>query len=77
LANPLGHDKKALTAQGSAIRGEKILTQARKYIRKDITKGSSTHNIQQYDLETNAYAVITKELRWLAASKTTEEQNDS
>ena len=58
--------KNEARAAGSAIAGEKILARARKIIRKSVTKGSSTHNIQCVDLEVNAYAVIAKPLRWLA-----------
>lgn len=69
MADPLEESKDAATAAGSAIKGEKIVTQARSYIRKDVTRGSSTHNIQRYDLAVNAYAVIAKPLRFLASPK--------
>ncbi len=62
-------DKDALTKVGSAIHGEKIVAQARKIISKRVTRGSSAHNIQGVDLETNAYAVIAKPLRWLTSPK--------
>lgn len=69
MAKPLEESKQAATTLGAAIKGEKLLTQARKYICQRVTTGSSTHQIQRYDLETNAYAVIAKSLRWLAAPK--------
>jgi len=62
-------DKSAATTERASIRGEKILAQARKIIEKNVTKGSGPHNIKRVDLETNAYAVIAKPLRWLAAPK--------
>lgn len=64
---PLEIDKGAARTPGPAIHGEKIYAQARKVIRKGITMGSSRHQIERVDLETNAYAVIAKPLRWLAA----------
>ena len=69
MADSLEISKDAVRTAGSAIHGEKILTQARKYIPKAVTKGSSTHNIQRYDLVYNAYAVITKPLRLLVDPK--------
>jgi len=50
---------------GAAIHGEKILAQARKFVPKRVTTGSSTHQIVRYDLEKNAYCVIAKPLRAL------------
>lgn len=50
---------------GVGIKAEKILAQARKVIRKGVTMGTSTHNIQRYDLDTNAFCVIEKEFRLL------------
>lgn len=54
---------------GSAIHGEKICAKARKVIPKGVTPGSSEHRIQRVDLEKDAYAVIAKPLRWLAAPR--------
>ena len=61
----LSKQEKVHTAMGSAIRGEKIIAQARKIIDKGVTKGSSGHRIQRVDLENNAYCIIAKPLRYL------------
>ena len=63
MAVRLEHDKNAHGEPGAAIRGEKILVQARKIIPKGLVKGSSGHRIQRCDLEGNAYCVVSKPFR--------------
>jgi len=46
---------------GAAIRGEKILAQARKFTPKGLAHGSSKHKIIRYDLDVNAFCVIERE----------------
>ena len=72
LVELLKPGKDTARAEGSSIQGEKILAQARKFIYKSLTTGSSTHKIQRYDLEVNAFAIIAKPLRLLSSPKTSE-----
>lgn len=67
-------DKNAARTLGAAIQGEKIYAQARKVIPKGVTMGSSRDQIKRLDLETNAYAVIAKPLRYLAGSRNPSDQ---
>jgi len=59
----LVQDKGARREAGAAIRGEKIIAQARKIIPKGLVRGSSSHRIQTCDLEGNAYCVVSKAFR--------------
>jgi len=47
---------------GDAIKGDKIEAQARKFSLKGVCRGSGRHQIQRYNLDTNAYCVISKPL---------------
>ena len=67
-ADALDIGKNAVRTPGAAIHGDKIYAQARKIIRKGVTMGSSRDQINRLDLETNAYAVIARPLRYLAES---------
>jgi hypothetical protein len=46
---------------GTAIRGDKILAEARKFTPKGMVTGSSKHRKQRYDLDVNAFCVIERE----------------
>ena len=60
---PIERDSDALRESGSAICGEKILAEARKFKLKGLAHATSGHRIQRYDLEKNAYCVIVKAFR--------------
>ena len=74
---PLEEDKKMTRREaGAAIKGDKILAQARKFVRKPLAVGSSSHRIQRYDLEGDAYCVIARPLRGLHLGKRTDGAHD-
>jgi len=54
---------------GDALEAERIAAQAKKVVRKPITRGSGAHNIQPLALTSYAFCVIEKPLRGVTAGK--------
>lgn len=53
------------TAEGCAIRGEKVTAQFRTMHKIIVTHGSSTHNIKQTKLEGSVFCIIDRPLNYL------------